>query len=161
MTTVPSNPASGARPAGLRPYTLDVGVVGRAYVRHVIRAELLEESFGENYGHHRLPDHRRSRHRAGVGALLEGPRGLPGREVHGAQRPRYRRDRLHRRRDDDGLSVGHPALEPPEAVARAREVALGFPREDLHLHLAGAAGRQSEAQPELDTFYGVYGGDGG
>src|SRR5918999_5097725 len=137
MATLLSNPVSGALPAACGLYALRVGVVGRAYVRHVISAELLEERLGEHSGDHRLPDHGCSRHRAGVGSLLEGPSGLAGREVYGAQGFSYGRDRLHRRRDDQGLAVGHPALDAPKAVAGAREM-VGLAKQDLILHLAGA-----------------------
>src|SRR5215210_2078616 len=58
-----------------------VGVVAGADVCHVVPTELLEEGFREHDGGHGLPDHRRRRHRAGVGPLLEGPRGLARGEV--------------------------------------------------------------------------------
>src|SRR5918994_5631201 len=158
MATGPSK-LSAALPAAGRFYALRVAVVGGADVRQVVRAELLQEGLGEDYGDHGLPDHGRSRHGAGIRPLLEGPRGLPGREVDGAQCSGDGRDRLHRGRYDDGLAVCHPALDPAEAVAGTRGVV--FAGEDLILHLAGAMSCQVEAHPELDALYGVYGHHGG
>src|SRR3712207_2224969 len=151
---------SGVLPAAGPLYALGVEVVSGADVRHVVRAELLQEGLGQDDGNHGLPNHGRRRHRAGVGPLLEGPRGLSGREVYSAQGLSYGRDRLHRRRDDDGLAVAHPALEAAETIAGAHGVVVGFAREDFVLHLAGAAGGEIEAHPELDALYGVYGHDG-
>src|SRR5215216_3913288 len=158
MATGPSKLSAVLYTAG-RLDALGVEVVGGADVRHVVRAELLQRGLSEDDGDHGLPDHSRRRDSAGVGPLLEGPRGLAAREVDGAQCFGYGRDRLHRSRDDDGLAVGHPALDPTETVAGAHGVV--FAGEDLILHLAGAVGRQVEAHPELDALYGVYGHHGG
>src|SRR5215207_296345 len=121
MATGPSK-LSAALPAAGRFYALGVEVVGGADVRHGVRAELLQEGLGEDNGDHGLPDYGRSRHGARIRPLFEGARGIAGREVDGAQCSRDGRDRLNRGRYDDGLSVGHTALDPAEAVAGARGV---------------------------------------
>src|ERR671917_727527 len=159
MATGPRKP-SGVFPAAGSLYALGVEVVGGAEVRHVVRAELLQEGLGEDDGDHGFPDHGCRRHRAGVGSLFEGPRELAGQEVDGAQGFGYGRDRLHRRRDDYGLAVGHPTLEAAEVVASTRGVLVGFARQDLVLYLAGTASGEIEAHPELDALYGVYGQHG-
>ena len=63
--------------------------------------------------------HAGCRDRADVGALVVGDGGLAGGDVHGAQRPRHGRDRLHGRSHPQQLAGRHAALGAAGASARA------------------------------------------
>ena len=57
-------------------------------------------------------------HRADVGALVVGHRGLAGADVDGRQRAGHGGDRLHRRADPQHLADAHAALDTAGAVGR-------------------------------------------
>ena len=82
-----------------------------------VAAELLEQRVREHPGHHRLADHARGGHDAGVAALDRGRLRLLGAQVDRAQRHEQGRDGLDHRLRAQLLAVGDAALEPARAVA--------------------------------------------
>ena len=85
-------------------------------VDHGIAAELLERGAGELERDRRLGDDGERLDRLDVGALDERLRRLAGLEVDRVERAHERRERLHRRADDDRLAVRDAGLDPAGAV---------------------------------------------
>ena len=82
---------------------------------------LSSERVGEHERQRRLGHHRRRRHGARVGALFLRVERLLGRQIDRRQRPRQRRDRLHRRARHQRLAVGDAAFDAAHVVRRPHE----------------------------------------
>ena len=96
---------------------------------------------------------RRAPRRPGRRALDERLRRLAGLEVDGGERLHQRRQRLHRRADDDLLAVRDARLDPAGAVRLAPQA--GLAADDLVVRLRAAQPGEREAVADLDALHGL------
>src|SRR6266545_3876819 len=138
---------------------VEVALIVSPDLLDAVARELLEEGLGQHQRHHGLAHHSRGGHRADVAAFDHGFHRLLGRHIHGAEGLAQRRDRLHGGPHDDGLAVGHPALEAARAIGAPVEAAGGV-EQDLVVDLGAGSSRGLEAHADLGAFDGVNGAEG-
>ena len=122
--------------------------VSRDEVADRVAAELLARGAGELERDRCLGDDRERLDGRRVRALDERLRRLAGGEVDRLQRPHQRRQRLHRRADDDLLAVRDAGLDPARAVRLPVKA-----RDDLVVRLRAAERREREAVADLDALH--------
>ena len=126
---------------------LEVRAVRADEVDERVAAELLARRAGELERDGRLGDDRERLDRSDVAPLDERLRLLAGREVDRAQRLHQRRQRLHRRADDELFAVRDAGLDPARAVGLAAVAG-----QELVVRLASAQRGEREAVADLDAL---------
>ena len=142
------------RAAAPPPDALPVAVHGLEHVVDVVAAELRAVGVGEHEGDHRLPHDAGGRHGARVGALAQRLGRLVRGDVDRPQRLRQRRERLHRRADDERLARRHPALQAAGVVRLAVEAARSSWKISSCACEPGAAAR-SKPSPNSTPLHGL------
>src|SRR5688572_22487398 len=125
----------------------------RLHVLHPVAAGGFEEGVGEDEREHRFGDHSARGDCGDVAPLVGGACGFAGREVHGVEPFRERRERLHVNDDDDLLAVRDARLEAPRSVRPATQRTVGAAL-DLVVGARSGTARRLDRGPELDRLHG-------